>query len=390
MKEIFISHNTQDKNEADVFVDFLISVGIQRDSIFCSSLPGNNVKEKIPDEIRESLNKSKVNVIILSKAYYESVYCLNEAGIIWYKNASTIILGLPEITIENMKGFIDSDYMIRHINSPDDIFAIIDDIASTLKLPVLSHQVINKEAAKLVRNYNVLLDNRRNEASDKIPSKEIDFENISTDDEKIILYYLIAKELRKTSQKDVLEWLQKKELFNVDVNNGFDLLSFLGESKYENEIFELDINYFRKFISQKEDFMASIRPILLNHFEKVANKFIILWQRNVFNDEMKLFLLYIIDNKISKLGNRWKADFEINSLSDWVNDNSLPITIPNNYNEYLNILISNKLVFESDWTSYGNPREYTFYNSLQNFLFDKNFPYYSELQNLKQISEIPF
>lgn len=85
MTEIFISHNTQDKNVADIFVDFLISVGIQRDSIFCSSLPGNNVKEKIPDEIRESLNKSKVNVIILSKTYYESVYCLNEAGIIWYK-----------------------------------------------------------------------------------------------------------------------------------------------------------------------------------------------------------------------------------------------------------------------------------------------------------------
>lgn len=306
------------------------------------------------------------------------------------QNASTIILGLPEITIENMTGFIDSDYMIRHINSPDDIFAIIDDIASTLKLPVLSHQVINKEAAKLVRNYNVLLDSRRNEVSDKIPATEIDFENISTDDEKIILYYLISKELRKTSQKDVLKWLQKKELFNIDVNNGFDLLSFLGESKYETEIFELDINYFRKFINQKKDFMASVRPILLNHFEKVANKFINLWQRNVFNDEMKLFLLYIIDNKIFKLGNRWKADFEINSLSEWVNNNSLPITIPNNYNEYLNILILNKLVFESDWTSYGNPREYTLYNSLQNLLFNKNFPYYSELQNLKQISEIPF
>ena len=201
---------------------------------------------------------------------------------------------------------------------------------------------------------------------------------------------MIAKGLRKTLKKDIIYWLQKKEIFNVDIDNGFDLLKFIGNSKYENDTFELDITYFRKFSNQKDEIKNVLRPIVLNHYEKVSNKFENLWQRNVFSDEMKLFILYIIEKKISKLGNRWKADYEINSLSEWVNDNSIPVSVANNYGVYLNLLITNNLVYESEWTSYGNPREYTLYNSLQEFLFSESFPYYSELQELKTISGIPF
>ena len=390
MKRIFISHNTQDKTVADIFVDFLIAVGVPREEIFCSSLPGNNVMENITVEIRESLDNSEINVIILSNYYYQSAYCLNEAGIIWYKQASTIIIGLPEITINNMQGFINKDYMIRHLNNADDIYAIIDDVISVLNLTQIKHQVINTETAKLIRKYNDFLTSRRTESTENITSNTVDLATISTDDEKIILYFMIVKGLRKTSKKDIIDWLQKKEIFNVDINNGFDLLTFLGNSKYENETFELDISYFRKFSNQKDEIKEALRPIVFNHYEKVSNKFINLWQRNVFSNEMKLFLMYIIENRISKLGDRWKADFEINSLSEWVNNNSIPVSVANNYGIYLNLLITNNLVYESEWTSYGNPREYTLYNSLQEFLFSENFPYYSELQKLKIISGIPF
>ena len=390
MKKIFISHNTQDKVVADIFVDFLIAVGIPRNEIFCSSLPGNNVRENITAEIRESLDSSNIFICILSSSYYQSAYCLNEAGIVWYKHAATIIIGLPEINIDNMQGFINKDYMIRHLNNSDDIYAIIDDIIAELNLTQIKHQVINTETTKLVRKYNDFLTNRRVESTENLPSNNVDLGTISTDDEKIIIYYMIAKGLRKTSKKDIINWLQIKEIFNVDIDNGFDLLSFLGNSKYENETFELDITYFRKFSNQKDEVKEVLKPIVFNHYEKVSNKFINLWQRNVFSNEMKLFLLYIIENKISKLGDRWKADFEINSLSEWVNNNSMPVSVANNYGVYLNALITNNLVYESEWTSYGNPREYTLYNSLQEFLFSESFPYYSELQELKTISAIPF
>lgn len=390
MKKIFISHNTLDKTVADILVDFLIAVGIPRNEIFCSSLPGNNVKENITTEIRESLDSSNIYFCILSSSYYQSAYCQNEAGIIWYKQAATIIIGLPEITIDNMQGFINKDYMIRRLNNSDDIYAIIDDVLRNLCLPYTSHQVINSEAVKLIRKYNDFLTNRRIETTENKPANNIDLANISTDDEKIILYYMIAKGLRKALKKDIIYWLQKKEIFNVDIDNGFDLLKFIGNSKYENDTFELDITYFRKFSNQKDEIKNVLRPIVLNHYEKVSNKFENLWQRNVFSDEMKLFILYIIEKKISKLGNRWKADYEINSLSEWVNDNSIPVSVANNYGVYLNLLITNNLVYESEWTSYGNPREYTLYNSLQEFLFSESFPYYPELQELKTISGIPF
>lgn len=390
MKKIFISHNTQDKAVADFFVDFLIAIGISRDSIFCSSLPGNNVIENISSEIRESLNTSKVNVVILSNSYYQSPYCLNEAGIIWYKNDLKIIIGLPEISIDNMQGFINKDYLIRHLNNSDDIYAIVDDLTKTLELNYTSHQVINTEATKLTRKYNEFITSRRIESAENKPSNNIDFATISTDDEKIILYYMVAKGLRKTSKNDILVWLQNNEVFNVNINNGFDLLSYLGNSIYENDNFEMDITYFRKFSSQKDEVINTLKPIINNHYEKVSNKFINLWQRNVFSNDMKLFLLYIIENRISKLGDRWKADNEINSLSEWVNNNSIPVSVANNYSVYLNSLITNNLIYESEWTSYGNPREYTLYNSLQEYLFSENFPYNSELQELKNISRIPF
>ena len=51
MKKIFVSHQTKDKNIADILVDFLIAIGIQADTIFCSSIPGNDVKEKISDAV---------------------------------------------------------------------------------------------------------------------------------------------------------------------------------------------------------------------------------------------------------------------------------------------------------------------------------------------------
>lgn len=390
MKKIFISHNTQDKAVADFFVDFLIAVGISREEIFCSSLPGNNVKENITTEIRESLDSSNVYICILSSSYYQSAYCLNEAGIIWYKKAATIIIGLPEITIDNMHGFINKDYMIRHLNNSDDIYAIIDDVISVLNLNQIKHQVISTETVKLVRKYNDFLTSRRIESTENNSSNNIDFATISTDDEKIILYYMVAKGLRKTSKNDILVWLQNNEVFNVNINNGFDLLSYLGNSIYENDNFEMDITYFRKFSSQKDEVINTLKPIINNHYEKVSNKFINLWQRNVFSNDMKLFLLYIIENRISKLGDRWKADNDINSLSEWVNNNSIPVSVANNYAAYLNSLITNNLIYVSEWTSYGNPREYTLYNSLQEYLFSVNFPYNSELQELKNISRIPF
>ena len=160
-KTIFISHRTTDKAVADMLLDFLVTTGIPRESIKCSSLPGNDVKERIAPEIRTWIQQSAVNVAILSDNYYKSAYCLNEAGVIWYLEDIPIIpIALPEITHNNMIGFLDSDYKLRKLDSDDDIAYIYDTVQENLQLPAARHSVITAEIAKLKERYKKFCENR--------------------------------------------------------------------------------------------------------------------------------------------------------------------------------------------------------------------------------------
>ena len=49
----------------------------------------------------------------------------------------------------------------------------------------------------------------------------------------------------------------------------------------------------------------------------------------------------------------------------------------------LEFLVQNNLVYESDWTSYGNPREYSLCPSLQEFLFNCPAEIAEKLQKIK-------
>lgn len=59
---IFISHRSTDKEVADMLVDFFSATGIPRESVFCSSLPGNDINEKITGEVRTALKNSAINI----------------------------------------------------------------------------------------------------------------------------------------------------------------------------------------------------------------------------------------------------------------------------------------------------------------------------------------
>lgn len=123
---VFISHRSIDKNVADIFVDFLKAIGIPSNKIFCSTLPGNDVRSKIDEEVKQNLQHSKINIIILSSEYFKSAYCLNEEGIIWYENKQKIIIALPEINEKNLMGFIDGNSKLWRLNSASDVASIYD------------------------------------------------------------------------------------------------------------------------------------------------------------------------------------------------------------------------------------------------------------------------
>lgn len=130
--KIFISHRSIDKNFAEIIEDFLTSCGVPANKIFCSSLPGNDIEEEISREIKLNLQQSVINIVLLSKDYYESAYCQNEAGIIWFLDAHKIVIALPEINENCMLGFLNSEYKIRRLDNADDVFSITEQTKNTL------------------------------------------------------------------------------------------------------------------------------------------------------------------------------------------------------------------------------------------------------------------
>lgn len=170
---IFISHRTKDKSVADMLLDFLATTGIPRESIKCSSLSGNDVKEKISPEVRDWIQQSVVNFAILSADYYKSAYCLNEVGILWYLHKIPVIpIALPDIDHKDMIGFLNDDYKLRRLDSDDDIAYIYDAVSEAMGVSAAKHSVINTETKKLKDRYKKFCDSRADRSSTEEDDKE--------------------------------------------------------------------------------------------------------------------------------------------------------------------------------------------------------------------------
>ena len=157
-KMIFISHRSTDKEVVDMLMDFFLGTGIPRENVFCSSIPGNDVKDRIFHEVKNALKSSAVNIVLLSKDYYESPFCMNEAGIIWFQEGPAVItIALPEITHDKMKGFLNNEHKLRSLNNDVDIAYIYGTIVDRLHIPQANSVVIIEETKKLKQKYEAYL-----------------------------------------------------------------------------------------------------------------------------------------------------------------------------------------------------------------------------------------
>lgn len=369
---IFISHRETDKEVADMLVDFFASTGIPKDKVFCSSLPGNKVHKKISEEVKEALKNSIIDIVILSSNYYQSAYCLNEAGIIWYKDKNIIPIALPEIDESNMYGFLNNDYILRRLDSDTDISFIYDDVRKTMSISQIDATPFVNEINKLKGKYNDLLKTREITIPTEDEIHNYYTSDLTTDDERIVLYCLLEKGSRRITKGYVTDWLINNEVYDVDIDNAFDLLSSFDGGKVENDTLFFGVTAFREYSSNSESIMMELEKCVNNHKNLSSIKFKKLLDTNAINDIQKLFVEYIIEEKVCHFGSSWKAEKQVESIKKWESENNLNSTLSSNYEKCLDFLIQNKLVYESDWTSYSNPREYTLYNSVKNFLF--NFP----------------
>lgn len=386
---VFISHRSADKNIADAFADFLKAIGIPSNKIFCSSLPGNDVKRKIDIEVKQNLLHSKVNIVILSSEYFKSAYCLNEEGIIWYEDKPQIIIALPEIDENNLIGFIDSTYKLWRLNSSSDVASIYDIIKP---LYALENNIasLNREIDKLVKNYDAELAQRvkKDNTSTKTPDDNL------TDDEASILYYLWKNKKRKINSPELIkDWLRDNEIYDIDVPNGLDLLSATNNGKLqEDSSFELDINYFRNLSSKNREEVKYLIDKIMPHYKPSKQSFISMWGGKSCTDLIKLFVAYIKDENMVSFGDRWLAEMQIKDIQQWEQKYSLSSDLSSNYGSALQYFIEEKYVYPSSYTSHGNPREYTMHKSLKDFIFSEDFSYMDDLKLVKDNykCELPF
>ena len=368
LSKIFISHRSTDKAIADAIFDFFIATGIPREKIFCSSLPGNDVKQKISVEVKKTMKNSCVNIAILSNEYYKSAYCLNEAGIIWFQDVPAIPIALPEIEPSNMIGFLDADYKIRRLDNADDIAYIYDTVCEAVSAEQAKASVVTSESHKLTDKYNVLVSNRAIITQPRVPST---LTEITTDDERIVLYYLLSKQIRRVTKTDVCKWLQDMEIYDVNVDNAFDLLATLGNGNVADKTLELCAEVFRKYSSQSAELTEQLLPTVESHIDLSSNNFMKMWKENSFDDSLRLFVAYIVDERVDTFGARWMADVQIEDIKNWESKNELEAVLSKDYGTCLSLFIHNRFVCESDWTSHGNARAYTLCTSLKELLFDK-------------------
>ena len=112
-KKIFISHSNLDEQVGEKLVDALIAMGIPQDIIFFSSKyhTGVGLGHDFSQVVKSALKKCEVVIFLLTKNFYNSEYCLNEMGAVWYDNKKFIPVILGGLTFNDMKGFIDSHYI---------------------------------------------------------------------------------------------------------------------------------------------------------------------------------------------------------------------------------------------------------------------------------------
>lgn len=108
---IFISHSSKNKEQVDMLVALLRSLNLQKQDIFCSSIPGQGIPvgEDIFAFLRSRFSDYDLHVIFVhSHEYYESPVSLNEMGAAWVmRNHDTSIL-LPGFDYSDMKGVVNS------------------------------------------------------------------------------------------------------------------------------------------------------------------------------------------------------------------------------------------------------------------------------------------
>lgn len=378
MKRLFISHRSTDKKFADILESFFTKCGVPADTIFCSSLPGNDVQEKISSEIKQAIKESLVDVAILSSSFYESAYCQNELGVIWFKDTSIrIIICLPEINEYKMQGFIDSDYKIRRLDNKEDIVSICDTIRPSFPEFTQSTTTLNRFAGQLADEYQRLIkdrvitskmqDSKQSELEDEIYKGTYsdcelavihfayncetsvikdDYLQINSYLESIGLVLRIDDEsVRTLVDEDVLE--PAKDNYNCYCGYKFKSSIYRQIRRMSEKTFNHIDSRLKKYLKMEYREESTITN---NQIDKLI--------ADGLSDEEILLVKYIRECEKTHLFAGWQTDKEMLSIKSWEEINQLDSYLYSRYQKALTKFSMRKFIDASAVTSNDNIKEY--------------------------------
>jgi hypothetical protein len=129
-RRFFLSHSTKDKNLVSGFMELMRSgMDLREQDIFCTSQESIRVSESYIDVIRDNFNKAAVIILLISKNYMESPFCLCEMGAAWASEKAIfpILVDVDYKAIEYPTTPFKTT-QVGDLNKMDDLLSIYDDL----------------------------------------------------------------------------------------------------------------------------------------------------------------------------------------------------------------------------------------------------------------------
>lgn len=124
----FISHSSKDKSAVEKLVEIMSQYepdSVNRENLFCSSIPenGSDFKEELIFNINENISKAENIILVITESYLRSTYCFYEMSIARYLKAADrkIILIVSNESIASRIDDIFPSKAFLHINAETEI-----------------------------------------------------------------------------------------------------------------------------------------------------------------------------------------------------------------------------------------------------------------------------
>ncbi len=337
-KRIFISHCSKDKKVSDELVRLLqTGLDIARGSFFCSSLPsmiGNGFS--FVSNIKDNLKDATIVVLLLSRNYFASQFCLEELGASLFFKDIVIPIVVPPVDFSELKAML-SGIQSSEITKSIDLDNIADEISKIMDIGINMGQWSGERDSFLRKIIDIVdsLEKPEFVTANKYAElqKEYDYQ-------KRMIIDLEYKNQEKEKFINELEKLKNaSEVLDLRLHSSdfFEQLMNYCEPIYKEltkfiDDFYILLYYFRKFdtINDFSIIQSSVDiEFLLD--ESLKNNYIIYkdggYRLNTFNAGIKklnkLFeplCLFIRDYKDcleEQLWEKYSIDFSLNDLGFW-------------------------------------------------------------------------